>query len=77
MSDGTHFLYGECAPDLRPLIHDHVVAQNAIVRVRQFAMSDRGGRRICTLFEAERVAPNPGERLIYIIISTTCLVIPT
>jgi hypothetical protein len=60
LSDSEHFIHGECSPDLTRMIHEHMISQNAIVRVRQFAMSTRGDRRVCQLYDVEQVAPNPG-----------------
>ena len=61
LSDGRHFLYGECAPELNSMIHDHVISQNAIIRIMQFAMlSTRGDRKVCYVVDAQRAAPNPG-----------------
>ena len=52
LSDGRHFLHGECNPDLSNLVHNHIIAQNAVLRVSRFSMSARGDRRVCLLSEA-------------------------
>ena len=43
------------------MIHNHIIAQNAIIKVYQFAMSTRGDRKICYVLDAEQAAPNPGS----------------
>lgn len=63
LSDGQHFLYGECAPELNKMIHQHVIAQNAVIQIRQFAMSPRGDPKLCYILEAQQAAPNPGVSL--------------
>mmetsp|Transcript_22043 Transcript_22043/g.47940 ORF Transcript_22043/g.47940 Transcript_22043/m.47940 type:complete len:677 (-) Transcript_22043:98-2128(-) len=60
LSDGQHFLHGECDQELNKMIHEHVISQNAIIRVPQFAMSTRGDRKVCYIIEAQQVALNPG-----------------
>lgn len=63
LSDSCHFLFGECSADLTKLIHDHVIAQNAIIRIHSFAMMTRGDRRVCYIQDAHQAAPNPGTFL--------------
>ena len=43
------------------MIHQHMIAQNAIIKVLKFVMSTRGDRRICYVLDAEQAAPNPGS----------------
>jgi len=64
LSDGQYYVYGLCDDALINLIHNHDIAQNAIVRVYKFQVTIRNYRgrdmKVVRLIDADKAAPNPG-----------------
>ena len=64
LSDGQFFCSGMCATQLNSLVHSGVIAQNAVLRVREFIVNQMGsGQKICILLGVEEAGPNPGNRI--------------